>query len=189
MDSFITGFFTLIAALSTVWLTSILNVQKEKNRLSKVKASEAYILSSRLIRFFHTKESICYRVLKNEPSLDLLVNEDDSLIFRELEDLELLILNNFDNLIFDYEKCSKLISDHLLFLINIISRNHKEISIEQFETSCSTYKVEIAIAVSCLKLKLKCQYIQNQRSNPNFYVIKSEFKTFFKEFFKRHEKK
>ncbi|HHT9829009.1 TPA: hypothetical protein ACT9IN_002337, partial [Legionella pneumophila] len=62
----------------------------------------------------------------------------------------------------------------------------REISIKEFNDACSSYKIDIAIATSCLQIKLERQYIRKKVSAPNLYKIIDELKIFLINFFKKN---
>ncbi|HHT9838701.1 TPA: hypothetical protein ACT9IZ_002835, partial [Legionella pneumophila] len=96
MSNFITGLFTLIAALSGVWLTYHLSNKKTNQLLMKGKAAEAYRLTSSLVRFLHINEAICHNIITGKTDINRYLKEDQTELFDQLEKLQLLILQNFD---------------------------------------------------------------------------------------------
>ena len=65
MNSFITGLFTLLAALGGIWLKDNLDQKKINESTCKQKAVEAYMLAGRLMQSLSMMQAICSNFLNN----------------------------------------------------------------------------------------------------------------------------
>lgn len=186
MNNFFTGFFTLTAALSSIWLKDYLDNKKIYKSTTKQKATESYILANRVMRSLSSSQLICANLLKdkNYNYLDML-DKFPNTSLEELEKLELLIVENFYDLYYEFINMSKIINKHSKFLSGIILNvPNTEVTDLIFKEKTDQFDSEIIISCNKLQNAIMDKYI-NIKSHVNIFVFTNSIKVFLQEFIKK----
>ncbi len=184
-EQLLTWILTLFSALFTFWFKDALDRKKLHSLNKNQKAIKTYSILNRLRGSLCMKIVICRELLKNKnfnymSLLEKNPDETSSL----MDELELLIVENFDNLnelLFAYQKA---ISQLQVMLLGIMSGS---IVMEQneFQKLIKEYNEDNLRTNSTLQQALKSQYI-NKRIN--VWDVCNKIKSCFLIFFKKPNK-
>jgi hypothetical protein len=170
ISNFIVGFFTLLAALSTVWLKDYLENRKLFKSTIKQKAIEAYALTNRVMYSLTMKQTICNYLMsdkefslvehmKTYPDTEIEVSSE------LLGELEILIIEHFYDLEPQFQDVNTCIINYSAFLSKIICNVHKpELTINNsdFESAKDKFTDDIVKTTSVLRDKLNAGYINKE---------------------------
>lgn len=189
MANFITGLFTLLAALSGICLKDHLDHKKSIAMTRKQKAVEAYALAGKLMHSLNTLKVICSNLIqdKNYSYIDMY-NNDPTINSDILEKLELLIVENFYDLKSNAEllEVEATINSYNCYLYNIIITTHsQEFKLNSETFTNETKKRDISLVNSCHKLRssLIDKYINIQAPKTTVYSLAKSAKQHIKCFF------
>lgn len=186
MSNFITGLFTLLAALGGIYFKDYLEQKSVHKKSSRQRAVEAYALINKI------PNSLTYLVVLCKNAVNDTTNSYVKLMveFNEktpdlLEALELIIIENFINLKGDLLPIQKDIAGLRSFLIENISKplsSNKEVDERWKEFSANILK-----NISDLNSKLLTQYINVKPPKRNFYLLKNKIWSNLVSFFSKPE--
>jgi len=188
MSNFITGLFTLLAALGAIWLKDHLDQKKTAKSTRKQKAVEAYMLCGRLMHSLSMLHVICANLIdnKNYPYTEIWKDHPDT-SSATLEKLELLIIENFYDLNLQLFAVEQAVNTYGRYLINIVANIHQEgftVSRKEFDDSSSQYAAKLVESCHALRAGLIDKHI-SLIGHPNFHTYIKDLKQFKVNFLKK----
>ncbi|SPX59380.1 hypothetical protein [Legionella feeleii] len=165
MDNFITGFFTLIAALGAIFLKDHLENRKHLKTSLKQKAIEAYSLADSRNFTLAEMRVLCGKLVNDKNySYTNLPKES---VLENLAKLEILIIENFYDLNPAFLNLNRIIITQYVFLSEIIVNN--SVAESEFRKRENDYQSSLVEASLFLKNELIEKYI-NQKIRKIFLL-------------------
>lgn len=187
MSNFITGLFTLLAALGGIYLKDYLEQKSIHKKSSRQRAVEAYALINKIPYSLIYLVVLCKNAV-NDTKTDSYVKS--MVEFNEktpdlLEAVELIIIENFTNLQGDLLPIQQNIVGLRSFLIENISKPLS--SDKEVDKRWKEFSANILRSTSDLNSKLLTQYINVKPPKRNFYLLKNKIWSNLVSFFSKPE--
>lgn len=186
---FWTGLFTLLASFGSIWIKDFLEIKNSSKTTLKQKALEAYAITDDLPNVLNQNIIACQNLLKNPRfnTVEMLTKNPDSTCDR-LKKLELLIIENFSDMLLIFTRLKKIIIDYNLFLYSIICNNNPaEITTteNEFIEAKKAYEKNVIFESILLNKEIK-KLLDKKEAHPNFFACYRKIKDFLINFFRRN---
>ncbi len=166
LGNIVVGFLASGSVLGGVWLKDYLDNRKVSKSTIRQKAIKAYSICGKMPYSLGSRIIACKYLLKDKSfNAEKLIKNNPDISLNLLEDLQLLIIENFYDLAADFYQVQNSIFEQLKFLTDIrcnISSNECQLSDDDFEKKTEQLNREIILVVNTLQKKLNKNYINNK---------------------------
>lgn len=190
MDNFVTGLFTLLAALGGIWLNDHLDQKKVFKSTRKQKAVEAYALAGKLMSSLTVLTVICSNLIqdKNYAYADMY-NNNPNTSSDILEKLELIIVENFYDLTIRLKllEVETTVNSYSRYLFNIMTTIHNQsFQLDSAKFTKETTEFDQSLVQTCHNLRSSLiEYINITAPRITFYTLLESAEQRIKLFFTR----